>query len=104
MASRAKSPEPLLTTLSRPDTQLRDESSDLGDSADSDEEGDSEVPVYEIERIEAHKDLLGGKRAFFVRWKNYGDDDRTWEPEEASLLAIPSTPTAASSPSATHRP
>lgn len=36
---------------------------------------------YEVEDIVDHQRERGGKMVYRIRWKNYGPDDDTWEPE-----------------------
>lgn len=40
---------------------------------------------YEVERIVKHK-IKNGVIKYFIKWKGYGSEDNTWEPEE-SLIA-----------------
>jgi len=39
------------------------------------------VEEYEVERIEGERKIKG-KKEFLVKWKGYGDAERTWEPLE----------------------
>jgi hypothetical protein len=42
--------------------------------------GDDE-PEYEVESIVKHR-VKKGKTEYFIKWKNFGHDANTWEPEE----------------------
>jgi hypothetical protein len=46
---------------------------------------DDGVPIYEVEELLAHRDrrLKGGKvkRSYLVKWKGYGPESNTWQPE-----------------------
>lgn len=58
------------------------DSADNGDgNGDTDNVGEGEDEGYEVESIVAHK-FKGKKKLFKIRWKNYGEDDDTWELEE----------------------
>ena len=43
--------------------------------------GESEEEVYEMEAIRAHR-LIGKKREYFVKWKDYPEDRNSWVAEE----------------------
>ena len=45
----------------------------------------SDLPIfkdisYEIEKIINHRDTSNG-REYLIKWKNYSDEDNSWEPE-----------------------
>ena len=40
-----------------------------------------DMEEYEVERIEGERKIKG-KKEFLVKWKGYGDAERTWEPLE----------------------
>ncbi|XP_055541409.1 heterochromatin protein 1-like [Wyeomyia smithii] len=46
------------------------------------EEEDDEEEEYEVQDIIDHRKERGGKLVYRIRWKNYGEDDDTWEPED----------------------
>ncbi|CAG0918692.1 unnamed protein product [Notodromas monacha] len=43
------------------------------------EEEEEAVNDYEVEKILKHK-IERGKLSFYIKWKNYGAEDNTWEP------------------------
>lgn len=50
------------------------------DEQEVEEEEDEEE--YEVQEIVDHRKERGGKVVYRIRWKNYGENDDTWEPEE----------------------
>jgi hypothetical protein len=52
--------------------------SEVSESSASDS---SESPLYEVERILA-QDELDGKMHYLVKWRDYGEEQCTWEPAE----------------------
>ena len=46
--------------------------------------GDATDTEYEVEKILDHKKKheRGASRLYLIRWKGYGKDHDTWEPEE----------------------
>lgn len=54
---------------------------------EDDEQGADPVvedEIYEVDRILQTK-MHGRKRMFLVRWKNYGEEADSWEPEDLLL-------------------
>ncbi|XP_053695319.1 cylicin-1 [Sabethes cyaneus] len=47
-----------------------------------DEKDDDEEEEYEVQDIVDHRKERGGKILYRIRWKNYGESDDTWEPED----------------------
>lgn len=45
------------------------------------EEDEEEEEEYEVEDIVDHRKERGGKMVYRIRWKNFGANDDTWEPE-----------------------
>merc|ERR1712216_50649 len=64
----------------------------VDDDEDEGEEETGDEGDYEVETIEGSRSK-NGRTEYYVRWVGYGDNDRTWEPEEnlaktaATLLA-----------------
>lgn len=87
----ARSPEPQLTRIGsyptggkKPANDDESSSSSSSSSSDSgDDESSSDGEKFEVERIERHR-FEGMKCEFFVRWLEYPDSERSWEPEEVS--------------------
>ena len=45
---------------------------------------DAGLPWYEVEDILQHRELKRGKRSvvqYLIKWKGYGHEHNTWEPE-----------------------
>ncbi|KAM8721629.1 hypothetical protein ACLKA7_007502 [Drosophila subpalustris] len=55
-------------------------SNDTAPEEDDDDEDDKEEAEFEVEAIVGHK-TKRGESFFLVRWKGYGKDDDSWEPE-----------------------
>jgi len=51
------------------------------DDIPDDPNHDDETPEYEIEKILDHKKDQG-KDYWFIKWKYYGEDSNSWEPDE----------------------
>lgn len=55
---------------------------DATDDAAADDTGEADAG-YEVDEIVDHKYKGKSKKLYKIRWKNYGPDDDTWEPEES---------------------
>ncbi|GAA6051745.1 hypothetical protein JCM3770_002711 [Rhodotorula araucariae] len=70
-----RSPEPQLVV--RPDRPVEDVPSSDSETGDDDQE------VYEVEAIRASRyDEAAGAMRYFIKWKGYGENEKTWEPIE----------------------
>merc|ERR1711998_726180 len=65
------------TMPKKDEKEVKNEDAMVEDGDEDDEEGEE----FEVEKIEK-KRVKDGVTEYYVRWKNYGDKDRTWEPEE----------------------
>ncbi|CAH1282005.1 unnamed protein product [Diabrotica balteata] len=52
----------------------------VSDEEEEDGEGEDETQ-YEVEKVIDDK-MIAGVRHYLIRWKGYGQDDDTWEPED----------------------
>ncbi|BGP48276.1 hypothetical protein JCM10450v2_004148 [Rhodotorula kratochvilovae] len=70
-----RSPEPQLAA--RPDPPAGDAPSSASEASDDDED------AYEVEAIRASRfDEYAGAMRYFIKWKGYGENEKTWEPIE----------------------
>jgi len=53
----------------------------MGDSDQGSTAGSETGEEYVVEKI-LEKRIVGGKVEYLLKWKGYGDEDNTWEPEE----------------------
>lgn len=49
---------------------------------ENNEQEEDDEEEYEVQDIVDHRKERGGKIVYRIRWKNYGENDDTWEPEE----------------------
>ncbi|TNY22170.1 Proteophosphoglycan ppg4 [Rhodotorula diobovata] len=78
-----------------PDPQLRpprpaDDNPGSGSDSGSNSAEDEQEEVYEVEAVRASRyDESAGAMRYFIKWKGYGEDEKTWEPIEASPPSPP---------------
>ncbi|KAJ2509491.1 Chromobox protein 1, partial [Coemansia sp. RSA 2049] len=51
------------------------------DAEEQEQEKEEEEESYEVEEILDER-VVYGRLYYFLKWKGYGEDQNTWEPEE----------------------